>query len=209
MDDTLPTMRVLSIILCIAASGLPVLAQEKPTAGEVMVYLGGGHVGGQEGTYGKGVEQGASLEVRPFKNIGFMADVHRLNHSGSISNVNGSGNLWDISGTAVQVSGSAVYHFEIPLEPYVFAGAGGLRNSRDINVKTFFVLPSNILSNQPNIGSATIDTITVKKTDPEVHVGAGIRIPIAWHFSFRPEIRFVRTANLSLVHGVFGLAYAW
>jgi hypothetical protein len=57
-------------------------------------------VGAKEGSYGKGTEAGGSVEIRPFDRLGFMAEINRLNHSGSISNVNGTPDYWDISGTA-------------------------------------------------------------------------------------------------------------
>ena len=43
---------------------IPALAQETPR-GEFVVYVAEGHMGGQEGTYGKGAEQGASVEISP------------------------------------------------------------------------------------------------------------------------------------------------
>jgi hypothetical protein len=202
-------MRSFTILIFSGWMTLTLFAQEKPNRGEIAIYLGVGHVAANEGTYGKGAEQGASIEFRPFQHVGFMADLNRLNHSGSISNVNGTLDYWDISGTAVQTSGSAVYHFDVPLEPYVFGGAGALRSSRDIRIKNFIVFPGNQFSSGQNIGSVTVGEMTVKKTDPEVHAGVGVRIPLGWRLSFHPQVRFVRGSATNLIHADFGLAYAW
>jgi hypothetical protein len=70
----------------------------------IAVYVGEGHAGGKEGTYGKGMELGTSIEFQPLSRIGFMFDLNRLEHSGSISDVNGTPD-WDIEGTELQASG--------------------------------------------------------------------------------------------------------
>ena len=164
----------------------------------------------KEGSYGKGAEVGGSVEFRPFDRVGFMADINRLHHTGSISNVNGTSDYWDISGTAVQASGSAVFHFNVPLQPYVLGGAGALRSSRDINIKNFVQFPVLCcLGSGQNIGSVGVGQFQIKQTDAEVHAGAGIRIPIAFGVAFRPEVRIVRAGNLHLVHGIFALSYGW
>jgi hypothetical protein len=203
-------MRLFITILVIASTIPTVSAQEKSARGEIAIYGGAGHVGAKEGSYGKGADAGAWLEIRPFDSIGFMADVNRLHHTGSISNVNGTSDYWDISGTAVQASGSMVYHFNVPLQPYVLGGAGVLRSSRDINIKNFVQLPTLCcLSSGPNIGSVGVGQFQTRQTDPEAHAGAGIRIPIAFGIAFRPEVRFVRAGDVHLVHAIFAASYAW
>jgi len=203
-------MRLFITILLIASTKLTVSAQDKSVRGEIAIYGGAGHVGAKEGSYGKGAELGASLEVRPFERIGFMADLNRLHHTGSISNVNGTSDYWDMSGTAVQASGSVIYHFSVPLQPYVLGGAGALRSSRDVNIKNFVQLPvACCLGSGQNIGSIGVGQFQTRQTDPEFHAGAGIRIPIAFGIAFRPELRFVRAGDLHLVHAIFAGSYAW
>jgi hypothetical protein len=141
------------------------MAQESPRRNEFAAYVGEGHMGGKEGTYGKGAEEGVSIEIRLYRRIGFMAEINRLNHSGSISNVNGTGDHWDISGTAVQTSGS--------VQPTRF------------------------------------EDKTVKETTAAFQAGAGVRVPIAWGFSFRPEVRVVHADDVHLAHAVFALSYGW
>jgi Outer membrane protein beta-barrel domain len=203
-------MRLFITILVIASTTLTVSAQEKSRRGEIAIYGGAGHISAKEGTYGKGAGAGASVEFRPFERVGFMADINRLHHTGSISNVNGTSDYWDISGTAVQGSGSAVFHFHVPLQPYVLGGAGALRSSRDINIKNFVQLPVPCcFGSGQNIGSIGVGQLQIKQTDAEVHAGAGIRIPIAFGVAFRPEVRFVRAGDLHLVHAIFAAPYAW
>ena len=191
---------------------LPSAAQEAPHRNEFAAYVGEGHMGGKEGTYGKGAEEGVSVEFRRSPRLGFMADINRLNHSGTISNVNGSGDHWEISGTAVQTSGSLVYHFyNAPLQPYVFGGAGALRSSRAVSITGDFQVyvgacfPKVCLNIQPT----RFENRTVKETTAAFHAGAGVRVPIAWGFSFRPEVRLVHAGDVHLAHAVFSFSYGW
>ena len=206
-------MRIFTAVLLAAWVALPSWAQETSRGNEFAVYLGAGHVGGKEGTYGKGTEDGLSIEIRRFSSIGFMADVNRLTHSGSISNVNGTGDHWDIAGTVVHGSGSIVYHFrEAPFEPYVFGGAGALRSSREIRITgdfRVFAGPVCFAGCNPNIQPTRFEQVTVKETKPAFHAGAGIRVPLAWRLSFRPEIRLLQAGDVRLVQGVFALSYRW
>ena len=111
------------------------------------------------------------------------------------------------NGTTTRFSGSAVFHFNVPLQPYVLGGAGALRSSRDINIKNFVQFPVLCcLGSGQNIGSVGVGQFQIKQTDAEVHAGAGIRIPIAFGVAFRPEVRIVRAGNLHLVHGIFALS---
>jgi hypothetical protein len=130
---------------------------------------------------------------------------------GSIVNPGGANEWWDISGTAVHTSGSLVYHFlRVPLEPYLFGGAGALRVSRTTRIKSDFRI-----SNQPNclVGCGPVpiptrfDQITFNGTNTAAHIGGGIRIPLWWKFSFQPEFRFVQSSDIRLAHAVFALAY--
>ncbi len=206
-------MRIFTVFFLAAGVALPSLAQETPRQGEFAVYLAEGHMGGKGGTYGKGAEQGASIEIRPFSRIGLMADVNRLNHSGSISNANGTADHWDIAGTAVHASGSLVYHFpNTLLEPYVFGGAGALRSSRVTRITGDFKVFAGTFcfaGCSPNIRPTRFDEVTVKETKPAFHAGAGIRVPLAWGFSFRPEVRLVQAGNVHLAHAVFAMSYGW
>jgi len=202
-----------SAALILAAwPALPALAQERPR-GEIAVYLGEGHMGGKEGTYGKGAELGASVEIQPLSRIGLMVDVNQLNHSGSIAGANGTPDHWDIEGTAIYTSGSLVYHFlDTRFQPYVFGGAGALRTSREIRITgdfKEFAGPLCLLGCSPNIQPTRFEQVKVKETNPALHAGAGIRVPLGWSFSFRPEVRLVWAGNVHLAHAVFGLSYGW
>jgi hypothetical protein len=71
--NALPTR--LFITIPVIASTIPtVSAQEKSTRGEIAIYGGAGNLGAKEGSYGKGAEAGAWLEIRPHERIGFMAE---------------------------------------------------------------------------------------------------------------------------------------
>jgi hypothetical protein len=206
-------MRTSLLVFLATWLALPGLAQENRARGEIAVYAGEGHMAGKEGTYGKGAEKGGSFEIRPFARIGFMFDLNRLEHSGSISNVNGTSDHWDINGKETHTSGSVVYHFAgIPLEPYVFGGAGTLRSSRTTKITGDFKVfagPGCFIGCSPNVQPTRTEYTTIKETRTAVNAGAGIRVPIAWRLSFRPEVRVVRAGNASLVHAVFALSYRW
>ena len=206
-------MRISAVLYIGVCLALPCVAQDKSGRGEFAVYVGEGHAGGKEGTYGKGMELGTSIEFQPLSRIGFMFDLNRLEHSGSISDVNGTPDHWDIEGTELQASGSIVYHFsDAPLEPYVLGGAGVLRSSRTVRITGDFKVfagPACLVGCMPNIQPTRFEQISVEETKPAFHAGAGIRVPLVWRLSFRPEFRVVRAGNLHLVHAVFGLSYHW
>jgi hypothetical protein len=124
-----------------------------------------------------------------------MFDANRLAHSGSISNVNGTPDDWDVEGREIRTSGSLVYHFvDTQLEPYVFGGVGALRSSRTVRVPGDFQVlagPVCLLGCSPNIQPTRFEQIRVVETKPVFHGGAGLRVPLAWRLSFRPEVRLV------------------
>ena len=142
-----------------------------------------------------------------------MIDVNRLNHSGSIDSVNGTPDRWAIQGTALYSSGSLVYHFvDFRLEPYLFGGAGGLRTARTIKITGDFkeFHPGFCLVGcSPNIQPTRFEEVKVKELNLGFHVGGGIRIPLLWRLSLRPELRFVHAEDVDLVHAVFGLSFGW
>ena len=213
MLESPPKMHQLLLFALVAALTVGTAhAQEIPGRVQVKAYVGEGYVRGSEGTYGKGAEQGGSIEFRPFSRIGFMLDVNRLNHSGSIVNPGGANEWWDIIGTAVHSSGSLVYHFSgVRFEPYVFGGAGAVRVSRTIYIKSDFIIsnPSRLCLSgcEPRPIPTRFDQRTFKGTNAAAQIGGGIRVPLVWRLSFQPEFRFVQSSDIRLAHAVFALAY--
>jgi hypothetical protein len=205
--------RIFAIFFFGAWLALPALAQETSGRNEFAVYLGAGHVEGREGTYGKGLEHTVSLELRPFSRMGVMFAVNRLVHSGSISNPNGTPDHWDIEGTEIRTSGSLVYHFEnAEFKPYVFGGVGALRSSRTVRVTGDFRVFGGgfcLVGCTPTILPTRREEIRVVETKPALLGGAGIRVPLAWRLSFRPEVQLVKTGSLYLVNADLGLSCRW
>jgi hypothetical protein len=94
----------------------------------------------------------------------------------------------------------------------VFGGAGALRSSRAIRITGDFQVfgggtcfPRACL----NILPTRFEYMTVKETTAAFDAGAGIRVPVAWGFSFRPEVRVVQAGDVHLAHAVFALSYGW
>src|SRR5262245_13671603 len=174
--------RHLIFVLVVGLTLATAQAQELPSLFQVKAYVGEGHVRGSEGTYGKGAEQGGSIEIRPCSRIGFMLDVNRLNHSGSIVNPGGANEWWDISGTAVHTSGSLVDHFPgVVLEPYVVGGAGAVRVSRTTRIKSDFMVVNNqfcLAGCRPTPIPTRFDERRTTGTNVAGHVGGGVRIPL-------------------------------
>lgn len=176
-------LRVLSVVMGLAVTVLPVAAQTpsvpagNPKAA-LFVGIGWGHVaiGADDGFGGGRPNVGGTVMFVPIWPLAIEADFHR-----NLGRTGKSGQY----GSASLVSANVTYYFgRDGAHPFVSAGIGGFWSSEQV----FLVRPNTILA---------------------WNVGAGALIPITRTISVRPDLRAYKKSELWMIRPSIAVGYTW